>query len=200
MAFFDKWFDTLDRGVSLADLLDIFTRQAWCVMSFSHLCQLVACERIPQSTDKYIFIFLFTTVSSRVNLSEKQTEVKLKPLSFCVCFPSFHTHPERKRLLAVKGTFFVVKTAKLSWLSERVVQTVRRMEPAEFVCFYSTHGKTVFIVHKNISPYLVFFRGVLRWCFIVQSDRHTWMNTSVWPSCRLTLHFITWFKLHLSVF
>lgn len=41
------------------------------------------------------------------------------------------------------------------------IRTARREEPVELVCFYSAHKEPVFIVHQNISPYLVWFCAVL---------------------------------------
>jgi len=68
----------------------------------------------------------------------------------------------KKKSFSVKDMFFVVKTAELSWLSVRFVHTVWQEEPVELVCFYSAHEEPMFIIHENMSPYLVSFCGVLR--------------------------------------
>lgn len=47
----------------------------------------------------------------------------------------------------------------LSWLC---VHTMRKEEPVEIDCLYSTQKESVFIIHENMSPYLVSFCGVLR--------------------------------------
>lgn len=69
---------------------------------------------------------------------------------------SYRTCPKREKL-SVKDTFFVLKTAELSWLSVHFIHTARQEEPVELVCFYSAHKEPVFIMHQNMSPYLVSF-------------------------------------------
>lgn len=51
------------------------------------------------------------------------------------------------------------------------VHAVRKEEPGELVCLYSTQKEPVFIVHKNMSPYLVSFCGVLRCAHAVPHDQ-----------------------------
>lgn len=65
--------------------------------------------------------------------------------------------PERK---AAQGRFLCFENSHTVMV--HVVHTARQEEPVALVCFYSTHKEPVFIMHPNMSPYLVSFCGVLR--------------------------------------
>lgn len=60
----------------------------------------------------------------------------------------------------MKDIFFVLKTSKLPWLCAHFVPIQEGL--VELVCFYSTYNEQVFIIHQNMSPYLVSFCGVLQ--------------------------------------
>lgn len=66
--------------------------------------------------------------------------------------------------LVLKDRSLVWRTRSLFWKqpSGRGSRCTRQEEPVELVCFYSTHREPVFIMHQNMSPYLVspwVFRG-----------------------------------------
>lgn len=103
----------------------------------------------------------------------------MQPMQFSVFSGLFYfmSHPSWAKISpSVKDVFFVVQTPELSWLSLRCEQTLRQDEPVELVCFYSTHQKPVFIIHENMSPYLVLLRGVLR-CFALSVLRDVFLSS-----------------------
>lgn len=60
----------------------------------------------------------------------------------------------------MKDIFFVLKTSKPPWLCAHFVP--RQEGRVGLVCFSSAYNEQVFIIHQNMSPYLVSFCGVLQ--------------------------------------
>lgn len=86
----------------------------------------------------------------------------------------------------MKDIFFVLKTAKLPWICAHFVP--RQEGLVELVCFYSTYKEQVFIIHQNMSPYLVSFCGVLQY------------KSCTSPDIRVQKHVLHSFVIGLYVF